>query len=408
MKGKFDLSIYILAAMIAGVLVGIILGDSASVFAPLGQIFIKLIMMLVVPLVAVSILLGSASIGTARSAGKMGIYTFGLYLLTTLVACVAGLFFSILFGVGSGMEISQFQGRFSNEYVDQGSEGGFWQILLNLIPTNPIEMLVSGNILQILFFCIFLGFGLAALPAEKKEPIVHSLNALNDAFVWMIHKIILIAPIGIFGLMADAIGTFGFDLLGELIHLFLVYTGIVLFHMYGIYSMMVLFFTKTSLWRFHRTFSKAQLVAFSTSSSLATLPVTMQVCEEKLGVSKETSSFVLPLGATINMDGGAIYYVLSAVFFANLFGVHLGIHEYTAIVLSATIGSIGQAGIPGPSLLLVAILLSAKIPVIGIPLIFGVDRMFDMLRTVCNITGDAVCALIVDRWVTRKDVCLHS
>jgi len=403
-KSKFDLSIYILAAMIAGILVGIIMGDSASLFAPLGQIFMKLIMMLVVPLVAVSILLGSASIGTARSAGKMGIYTFALYLLTTLVACVAGLFFSILFGVGGGMDVSQYQESFSNEYAGQESGNGFWPIVLNLIPRNPIEMLVSGNILQILFFCIFLGFGLSALPAEKKEPIVRTLSALNDAFVWMIHKIILTAPIGIFALMADAIGTFGFDLLGELIHLFLVYTGIVLFHTYGVYSTMVLFFTKTSLWQFHRTISKAQLVALSTSSSLATLPVTMQVCEEKLSVSKETCSFVLPLGATINMDGGAIYYALSAVFFANLFGVHLGFSEYAAIVLSATIGSIGQAGIPGPSLLLVAVLLSAKIPVIGIPLIFGIDRMFDMVRTVCNVTGDAVCALVVDKRIARNDL----
>lgn len=203
--------------------------------------------------------------------------------------------------------------------------------------------------------------------------------------------------------MADAIGTFGFELLGELIHLFLVYVCIIFFHIYGIYSLLIKFFTPTSLWRFHRTIAEAQLVALSTSSSLATLPVTMQVCEKKLGVSKETCSFVLPLGATINMDGGAIYYALSAVFFANLFGVHLGISGYTAIVLSATIGSIGQAGIPGPSFLLVAVLLSAKIPLIGIPLIFGVDRMFDMPRTACNVTGDAACALVVDRWVTRKE-----
>ena len=401
MKIKHDLSIYILVAMIVGVLVGVIFGESASMFAPLGQLFIKLIMMLVVPLVAVSIILGTASIGSAKSAGKLGIYCFSLYLFTTFISCIIGLGFGVFFDIGSGLDMTQLQSSFSNEYTSHESQGGFWTIMLNIIPVNPIEMLISGNILQILFFSMFIGFGLSALPAEKKDPIFQHLNSFNEVFIWMIHKILYIAPIGIFGLMADAIGTFGFDLLGVLINLLLLNIAVVLFQMFGVYAFLIKYFTKMSVWRFFRVISEAQLVALSTSSSMATLPVTMQVCEEKLGVSKETSSFVLPLGATINMDGSGIYYSLVAVFCANLFGIELGMPEYVTIVLTSTLGSIGQAGIPGPTLLVVAVLIAAKIPVIGVPLLFGVDRIFDMLRTVLNITGDSTCALVVDHLIEK-------
>ena len=196
--------------------------------------------------------------------------------------------------------------------------------------------------------------------------------------------------------MASAVGTFGYEILGMVVKLLIIYIIVILLHGYGFYPLVLKVLSKMPLKRFFSKIYKAQVVALSTSSSMATLPVNFEVCEE-LGVSKETSSFVLPLGATINMDGNAIYYALAAVFFAQLFGIDLGIIQYLAIIFTATVGSIGQAGVPGPSLLVVAVLIAADIPIIGLPLLYAVDRIFDMIRTALNITGDATCAVVVDQ-----------
>jgi Na+/H+-dicarboxylate symporter len=212
----------------------------------------------------------------------------------------------------------------------------------------------------------------------------------------MIGKVMWTAPLGVFGLMADAVGTFGFEILSLVLKLFFIYTIALLIQTFGLYPLLVRVLAKKSPLTFLKKISQAQIVALSTSSSMATLPVTMKICEEELEVSKESASFVLPLGATINMDGNAIYYSLAAMFFAQMFAIDIGLSGYVAIILTATIGSIGQAGVPGPTLLVVAVLLAADIPIEGLPLLFGVDRLFDMLRTVTNITGDASCAVIVD------------
>ncbi|MFO7735786.1 MAG: cation:dicarboxylase symporter family transporter, partial [bacterium] len=182
------------------------------------------------------------------------------------------------------------------------------------------------------------------------------------------------------------------------------YTGVLIVQTFGIYPLLVRFLSRIKPSRFIKEISAAQLVALSTSSSMATLPVTMDVCENKLDVSRETTSFVLPLGATINMDGNAIYYALAALFFAQMFGIEMSVGAVAAIILTATLGSIGQAGVPGPSLLVVAVLIAADIPVMGLPLLFGVDRLFDMLRTAVNITGDASCAVIMENIAGKKKI----
>jgi Na+/H+-dicarboxylate symporter len=396
MKSKFNLGLFILTAMIWGIVVGALMGKNAALFAPLGQLFMKLILMLVAPLIAMSIIAGAASLGGTKSAGKVGISCFIYYLVTTFIAVLIGLLLGNLFHIGAGIDTTHIQQVFSSEMAEGGLTPGFWETILSFIPDNPVQALVAGNILQIIFFSLFFGFGLAAMPQKQKEPILSMLEAGNAALIWMIQKVMWTAPIGVFGLMADAVGTFGYDILSLLLKFLFVYTAAMLIQTFGVYSLLIKLLSNTSPVRFITKIYEAQIVALSTSSSLVTLPATFQACEEKLEVSHETASFVLPLGATINMDGTAIYNAMTAIFFAQIFGIPLGLPEYAAITLTSTIGAIGQAGVPGPTLLVIAVLQSAHIPITGLPLIFGADRLFDMMRTAVNITGDASCAVIVD------------
>jgi Na+/H+-dicarboxylate symporter len=404
-KGKLNLGVAILIAMVLGIVTGAVLKEQATIFAPLGAVFIHLIKMMVIPLVTVSIILGASSLGETKDAGKIGVGTFVYYLGTTAVAVVLGLVFGGVFKPGAGLKEGSLPAEFldkTGELAAKGDIAGFWDTVLGIIPTNPLQGLVNGNILQILFFSLFLGIALSKLTKEKREPVLTVLQSLNDAMIWMILKVMVLAPIGVFGLMADAVGTFGYGLLALVLKLLIVYTVALLIQTFGVYPMLVKVLSKTSPIKFIKSIYKAQIVALSTASSMATVPVTFEVCEEELGVSNETTSFVLPLGATINMDGNAIYYALCAMFFAQMYGIELGMTQYIAIIITATIGSIGQAGVPGPSLLVVAVLLAAGLPVQALPLLFGVDRIFDMMRTAVNITGDASCAVIMDSFRTEE------
>lgn len=396
MKIIKGLGIQIVIAMILGIIVGILMKDSAQMFSPLGDIFISLIKMLVVPLVAFSVIGGASSIGDAGRAGKVGIVTFLYYMGTTVIAVVLGLLFGEMFGPGNGLDLSSVKHLFSVANAGSGETPSFWETILGIIPVNPIKSFTDGNILQILFFCLFLGFGISSLQTDKRESILSFVNSVTDAMIWMIKKVMIVAPIGVFGLMASSVGTFGYDVLLPIVKLFFVYLLVILLHGFGVYPILLKLFSKVSIKEFYKKMSRPQLVALSTSSSMATLPITFETCEEELGVKKSTCSFVLPLGATINMDGNAIYYALCAVFFAQFFGIDLTLGQYIAIIVTATVGSIGQAGVPGPSLLVVAVLLSAGIPIEGLPLLYAADRIFDMIRTALNITGDASCAVIVD------------
>lgn len=393
----FNLGTAIIISMILGILVGALMGKKASMFAPLGNIFMQLIKMVIMPLVFCSIVSGASSIGESKSAGKMGITTFVYYLATTAIAVCIGLLFGELFKPGASVEIEAFKSMFSNEFASKGHIPGFLETVQGFIPDNPIKALVEGNIIQVIFFSLFLGFGISSLPKEKKELLTNVFNYTNDALIYVITKVMYVAPIGVFALMADATGTFGYKILKSLLFLLIVDILALCVHNFGVYSFFIKLLSKTSLKKFSKSIYKVQLMAFSTSSSMAALPLNIESCENDLGVSKETASFVLPLGATINMDGNAIYYALVACFFAQVFHIHLGPAQYIAIIFTATIGSIGQAGVPGPSLLVVAVLLAANIPVVGLPLLFGVDRIFDMLRTSVNVVGDASCAVIVEK-----------
>ncbi|AXX92659.1 dicarboxylate/amino acid:cation symporter [Malaciobacter molluscorum LMG 25693] len=391
-----NIGVQIIIAMIIGIIVGLLMKEQASMFEPLGTIFIHLIKMLVVPLIAISIISGAASLGGTSSAGKIGISTFAFFLITSAFAVLLALGMGEYFKPGSGIDLTTVKHMFSNEYADKGEIPGFFETIIGIIPTNVFQSLTSANILQILFFCLFLGIAISKLEKEKSAPLINGLNALVEAFIWMINIVMKFAPIGVFGLMADAIGQFGFDILKVITNLVVVYMIAILIFGFLFFPALVKLFSSLSPKKFILAMKKPQTVALSTASSMGTLPVTMEVCEDELKVSKSTSSFVLPLGATINMSGNAIYYGLAAIFFAQVFHINLGFAEYGAIILTATIGAIGQAGVPGPSFLVVAVLIAANIPIEGLPLLFAVDRIFDMTRTALNITGDAACAVIID------------
>ena len=399
-----NLGFWILVAMAAGVVAGVAMGEGAAMFAPLGTLFIQLIKMLVVPLVAVSIISGAATLGGSRSAGKIGVVSIGYILLTTVISIVIAIAAGLIFKPGAGLSA---EGIGAINAASAATEAtattpGFWQTVIGMIPSNPIQAFAEGNILQIIVFGLFLGFGVAALQQDRREKVVAGLNYILEALIWCIGKVMLVAPIGVFGLMAEATGTFGFDVLLKVANLLWVDLLAVLVMGLAVYPMTVALLSKVRISDFFKAMMRPQIIAFSTASSMATLPVTMAACDN-MGVSKQCSGFVVPLGATINMTGNAIYYTLVAIFFAQFYGIELTMVHYVAITVTASLGSIGQAGVPGPTLMVVAVLVSAGIPIEGLPLLYALDRVFDMIRTVLNITGDAACAVVTDRFAGERE-----
>ena len=398
-----NLGFWILVAMVAGVVAGVVMGEGASVLTPLGTLFIQLIKMLVVPLVAISIISGAASLGSSRSAGKIGVVSIGYILLTTVISIVLAIIAGLIFKPGEGLSADGIASIMAHASSEQSASTNlsFWDTVIGMIPTNPIQAFAEGNILQIIIFGLFLGFGIAAISEDKRTKVINGLNYILEALIWCIGKVMLVAPIGVFGLMAEAVGTFGFDVLVKVANLLWVDLLAVLVMGLLVYPSTIALLSNVSLKNFFREMLRPQIVAFSTASSMATLPVTMGACD-KMAVSKQVSGFVVPLGATINMTGNAIYYTLVAIFFAQFYGIELGVAQYVAITVTASLGSIGQAGVPGPTLMVVAVLVAAGIPIEGLPLLYALDRLFDMIRTVLNITGDAACAAVTDRLAIGK------
>lgn len=399
-----NLGVWIIIAMAIGIVVGIIMGPEASMFKPLGDLFIQLIKMLVVPLVLVSIISGAAALGETKSAGLIGGLSIGYMMVTTVISITIALLLGVIFQPGTNLEAEGLAAI--SEASEAASESaapaaaGFWETVIGMIPENPIAALATGNILQIIIFGLFLGFGISTLAAERRTKVANGLNYILEALIWCIGKVMYVAPFGVFGLIAEATGTFGFDILMQVANVLWIDIIAVLIIGLGLFPLTVALFSRVPLKTYFREMIKPQIVSFSTASSLATLPVNMEACDN-MGISKQTSGFVLPLGATINMSGNAIYYALLATFFAQFYGIDLGMAEYVSITVVCALGAIGQAGVPGPTLLAAAVLVAAGIPLEGLPLFYALDRVFDMIRTTLNITGDAACAAVVDRFVKR-------
>lgn len=404
------LGIWIIGATILGAAVGLLMGKSASMFAPAGNLFMQMIKMVVVPLVLFSLIGGAASLGKSSSAGKIGGFTFIYYGITTAVAVALGLFFSELFRPGTGIDMAALSGAAVQvEHMEESTKiPGFWDTITGFVPANPFKALVDGNILQIIVFAMFMGFASTYLEENKKKTIINFFNYMTELFIKIMTAIMYVAPLGVFCLMADATGTFGYAVLAKIAYLILLYVVVLAIVTYGMIGGSVALFSKcTTYTNFFKSMWKVQVFAFSTASSMATLPLNMNTAMKELGVSKETTSFALPLGATINMNGNAAYYAMAATFIAQMYGMELSFSQYMAIIITSTLGAVGQAGVPGPTLLVVAVLAAANIPIEALPILFGVDRIFDMLRTAVNITGDAACATIVDRFRDEKKTAME-
>ena len=399
-KSLGDLGKWIILATVAGAVCGLLMGESAHSLAPVGDLFMTLIKMVVVPMVFFSLVGGAASLGNSSSAGKIGAVTFAYYGVTTAVAVALGLALSVIFQPGAGINMAAISDAAIDVDMSQSHTiPGYWETVIGFVPVNPFAALVEGNILQTIVFALFVGFGLSVLEPEKKEFMIKIFNYFTEIFIKIMTGIMYLAPIGVFALMADATGTFGYDVLVKLLQLIGLYVVVLIVVTYGmIGGSVALFSKKVSYVQFFKSMWKCQLFAFSTASSMATLPMNMATCENEFGLNKGTVSFALPLGATINMNGNAAYYAMAGCFIAQMYGMELSMSQYIAIIITSTLGAVGQAGVPGPSLLVVAVLVSAGIPIEALPILFGVDRIFDMLRTAVNITGDAACATIVDRF----------
>ncbi|WP_050182592.1 dicarboxylate/amino acid:cation symporter [Domibacillus robiginosus] len=401
-----NLTTKIIAALVLGAIVGLLLNLTAPnvfealntyLFVPVGQIFLSLISMLVVPLVFFSIVLGSAGLGDPKKLGRIGAKTVGYFLFTTCIAIIIGLALSAVIQPGAAGEFDTAGAEFSAEEAPPVSE-----TLMNIIPKNPINAMAEGNMLQLIVFAVFIGFALTAL-GEKTKGILSLVEQGNEIMMYLVGLVMRFAPYGTFGLIATAIGTQGWDAILAMGSYMLVVLAALFIHCVLTYGGTVAFLAKKNPLWFFKKFSPAMGVAFSTSSSNATLPVSMEVAQRDLKVSEPISSFVQPLGATINMDGTAIMQGVATMFIAQAYGIDLTMGELATVVLTAVLASIGTAGVPGVGLIMLAMVLgSVGLPVEGIGLIIGIDRLLDMTRTAVNITGDAACALYVNETEKNK------
>ncbi|QKY68773.1 dicarboxylate/amino acid:cation symporter [Lentibacillus sp. CBA3610] len=390
-KIKISLLSQIVIAFVLAILAGIIFGPDIAVIAPLGDLFLRLIQFIIVPLIVSSLIAGVASTGSMETLGRIGGKTILYYICTTFVAVTIGLIAAFLFSPGTGVDISS-----AGEAPEATETDGVISILLNIIPTNPIESLSNGDILQIIFFSIFVGIGIT-MAGQKAEPVHRFFDGFAEIMykiTWVIMKLI---PIGVFGLLAPIIGEQGLSVLMPLIKLVSVVAIACIIHALVTYSIAVKTFAKMNPLHFFKGILPATLVAFSTQSSSGTLPVTIKSSEDNLGVSKKISSFILPLGATVNMDGTSLYLSVAALFTAQAYGIELSIGQILMIILIGTLGSIGTAGVPGAGLVMLTLLLTTlNLPLEALALIAGVDRFMDMFRTAVNITGDASGTVVIN------------
>ncbi len=424
-KTRLPMHIKILLGIGAGTLVGLLaarLGYSGVVltwFKPLGTIFVNLLKLLAVPLVLVSLVDGVTGLRDLRKLSSMGGRTLLIFLCTTVLAVTLGLVLVNIVRPGDYLSTERredLKARFSTQ-TDQGfnnakafKERGPLSPIVDMVPDNLFHALSNNtSMLQVVFFALFMGVAIMSLPSDQTQSVRDLFGQLNRIVLLMVDYVMAFAPIGVFALIASLIADLAgndpakaLELLGALsVYALTVVLGLALM-LLAVYATLVRVFGGLSPRRFFRVMSPAQLLAFSTSSSNATLPVNLE-CAEKLGVREEVRTFVLPLGATVNMDGTSLYQAVATVFIAQAFGTDLTWAQQLTIVLTATLASIGSAGVPGAGMvMLVIVLQSVGLESAGIALVVAVDRILDMMRTVVNVTGDAMTAVLVDRWMGRK------
>lgn len=419
-KNKIPLHWKILIGMFLGVLVGLALAqfEWGSSFArdwikPFGRMFLNALKLIAVPLILASLIKGVSDLKDISSLSKMGFRTLFTFILTTVLAVSLGLLLVNVIKPGSSISeetrvdlLASYEAETSaniNKAVVQKEDGPL-QGIVDIIPENFLWAAAdNSNMLQVIFFALLVGVGLILVPEKSAKPMKDFFDSFNDVILKMIDIIMLAAPVGVFALLASlVIDAPSIDLFAALgLYSVTVITGLIM--MIGIYGIMVYAFTRKSPIEFYKGLAPAQLLAFSTSSSAATLPVTMERVTDHIGVPKEVASFVLPVGATINMDGTSLYQAVAAVFIAQAFGLDLSLGTQFGIIVTATLASIGSAAVPGAGMvMLVIVLAQAGIPEAGLALIFGIDRPLDMCRTVVNVSGDAAVSCLVAKSIVSK------
>lgn len=371
---------------------------------PLGILFLRLLSFLSIPLVISSLIAGVASIGNLKDLGKIGLRTIFFYVITTIIAISIGLIVANVISPGKKisdakrLELFEANKEEIQTKIDQKVEFDFLNFLVEIVPSNPFRAISNGEMLQIIFFALFLGIGLTLLPNEKSQFLQKFFDSISDVFVVLVKIVLFFAPVGVFSLIFSTIYDFGIDIILTLLwYVISVVTGYSL-HFFVVYSLLLIVARKSPK-EFYNGMKDAFIVAFSSSSSAATLPVTIKCVEENLKVPKKIASFVLPLGATINMDGTSIFQGVASIFIAQVYGIELNFMQQLTIIITALMASIGTSPVPGVGLImLVMVLQSVSIPIEGIALILGVDRILDMLRTILNVSGDAIVSLCVARF----------
>ena len=406
----------ILIGLIAGAVVGAVanvagitmLQNIFSEIEILGTAFINLITMIVIPLVVASLLVGTASLGDLTKLGRIGGKTLAYYMLTTAVAVTIGLGLANVLAPGAGVteetrvELTERYGGDAASRMDIAENAPGWKdTLLRIIPRNPVQAAANMDLLPLIFFTICFGAALTVVTPERRDSVLTFFHGINDASMVLINWIMELAPYAVFVLIGSVVANFGFDLLQSLLTYTLVVVAGLLIHAFGTYGLAIRFLAGLNPATFYRRIAAAPLLAFSTSSSNATLPLTIETSEEKVGVSNEVASFVLPLGATINMDGTALYQAVAVMFIAQIYGVDLALADQLVIVLTATLASVGAAGVPSAGIITLIIVLNSvgmgEHVQAGIALILGVDRILDMIRTSVNVSGDITCSAVIAR-----------
>ena len=371
----------------------------------IGGLFLAMIKMVVVPLVFFSLVGGIASLGDVRKLGRMGGRTIGFFMATTVMALMIGVGLTSLIKPGALLSqedrdilLSAYGGSTGSTIANAAGAPSFGDQLIAIVPTNPIAALASGDMLQVIFFATMLGIALTFLEGDRAQPVIELFDRLNDAMVMLVHIAMKIAPFGVGALLFKVVGNTGISVLYALsVYALVVLLGLFL-HLVLTYGFVVRVWAKLPFLAFLGAIKEAMVVAFSTSSSSATLPVTKACCEDNLNVGPETTSFVLPLGATVNMDGTALYQGVAAIFIAQIYGMDLTIGDQVTIVVSATLASVGAAGVPGAGMITLAMVLTAiGVPTEGLALILGVDRILDMFRTATNVVGDSTATVLMAR-----------
>lgn len=399
----------ILIAIVLGTITGLMLGPYAEYLKPIGQAFLSLISMIIVLLILSSMTVGITSIHDPQKLSRIGLKTLALYTATTIIAILLGLSFAYLFQPGVGLNLQ------TAAPIAMKDAPSLKDIFLSIIPSNPVLALAEGNVLQIIFFAIFLGLAIN-YSGEKGKPLLNVLESLAEVMYRLTAIVMEFSPIGVFALMAWVAGNFGLSALYPLLKFLFLYYFACLVHVGFVFCGILRFMARVPILPFFRGMGDAMMMAFSTCSSSATLPVSLHCTIQNLGVSKNIASFMLPLGSTINMNGAALFQGMSAIFIAQSYGIQISLEQIILLVATATLSSIGAAGIPGTGFIMLSVVFtSAGIPIEGLALLAGIDRVREMVSTVLNVLGDSVCAVYIakkegeldERRYNHKDLIIY-